>query len=67
MRRLAVSLGLALQVSSVVLCSVLGSVLLGMWIDLHLKSAPCLTLALMVIGLGLAVFGTYRLVKRAND
>jgi F0F1-type ATP synthase assembly protein I len=67
MRRLAVSLGLALQVSSIVLCSVLGSVLLGMWIDLHLKSAPCLTLALMVIGLGLAVFGTYRLVKRAND
>ena len=67
MRRLAVSLGLALQVSSVVLCSVLGSVLLGMWIDLHLKSAPCLTLVLMVIGLSLAVFGTYRLVKRTND
>jgi F0F1-type ATP synthase assembly protein I len=67
MRRLAVSLGLALQVSSVVLCSVLGSVLLGMWIDLQLKSAPCLTLVLMVIGLSLAVFGTYRLVKRIND
>ena len=67
MRRLAVSLGLALQVSSVVLCSVLGSVLLGMWIDLQLKSAPCLTLLLMVIGLSLAVFGTYRLVKRKND
>ena len=67
MRRLAVSLGLALQVSSVVLCSVLGSVLLGMWIDLQLKSAPCLTLALMVIGLSLAVFGTYRLVRRKND
>ena len=67
MRRLAVSLGLALQVSSVVLCSVLGSVLLGMWIDLQLKSAPCLTLVLMVIGLSLAVFGTYRLVKRTND
>jgi len=67
MRRLAVSLGLALQVSSVVLCSVLGSVLLGMWIDLQLKSAPCLTLVLMVIGLSLAVFGTYRLVRRKND
>jgi len=38
-----------------------------MWIDLHLKSAPCLTLVLMVIGLSLAVFGTYRLVKRTND
>ena len=67
MRRLAVSLGLALQVSSVVLCSVLGSILLGMWIDLQLKSAPCLTLVLMVIGLSLAVFGTYRLIKRIND
>ncbi len=67
MRRLAVSLALVLQVSSIVLCSVLGPLLLGVWLDRKLGSAPWLTLILMAIGLGLAVFGTYRMVKRIND
>jgi F0F1-type ATP synthase assembly protein I len=67
MRRLAVSLGLVLQVSSIVLCSVLGSLLLGLWLDLQLRTAPWLMLVLMVIGLGLAVFGTYRLAKRMSE
>ncbi len=67
MRRLAVSLALVLQVSSIVLCSVLGSLGLGLWLDHTLGSAPWLTLALMAIGLGLAVFGTYRLAKRMNE
>ena len=67
MRRLAVSLGLVLQVSSIVLCSVLGSLLFGVWLDRRFGSAPWLTLVLMVIGLGLAVFGTYRLAKRMSE
>jgi F0F1-type ATP synthase assembly protein I len=67
MRRLAISLALVLQVSSVVLCSVLGSLALGVWLDHRLGSAPWLTLILMVIGLGLAVFGTYRLAKRMSE
>jgi F0F1-type ATP synthase assembly protein I len=67
MRRLAVSLALVLQVSSIVLCSVLGSLLLGVWLDRKFGSAPWLTLILMAIGLGLAVFGTYRLAKRMNE
>jgi F0F1-type ATP synthase assembly protein I len=67
MRRLAVSLALVLQVSSIVLCSVLGSLALGVWLDRRFGSAPWLTLILMAIGLGLAVFGTYRLAKRMNE
>jgi len=67
MRRLAVSLALVLQVSSIVLCSVLGPLQLGVWLDRMFGSAPWLTLILMVIGLGLAVFGTYRLAKRINE
>ena len=67
MRRLAVSLALVLQVSSIVLCSVLGSLLLGLWLDRTFGSRPWFTLVLMVIGLGLAVFGTYRLAKRMSE
>ncbi len=67
MRRLAVSLALVLQVSSIVLCSVLGSLALGVWLDRTLGSRPWFTLVLMIIGLGLAVFGTYRLAKRMNE
>jgi F0F1-type ATP synthase assembly protein I len=67
MRRLAVSLALVLQVSSIVLCSVLGPLALGVWLDRRFGSAPWLTLVLMVIGLGLAVFGTYRLAKRIGE
>ncbi len=67
MRHLAVSLALVLQVSSIVLCSVLGPLLLGVWLDRTLGSRFWFTLILMTIGLGLAVFGTYRMVKRIND
>jgi F0F1-type ATP synthase assembly protein I len=37
------------------------------WLDRRFGSAPWLTLVLMVIGLGLAVFGTYRLAKRIGE
>jgi F0F1-type ATP synthase assembly protein I len=67
MRHLAVSLALVLQVSSIVLCSVLGSLALGLWLDRAFGSRPWFTLVLMVIGLGLAVFGTYRLAKRMGE
>ncbi len=67
MRHLAVSLALVLQVSSIVLCSVLGPILLGVWLDHTLGSRFWFTLIFMVIGLGLAVFGTYRLAKRINE
>jgi F0F1-type ATP synthase assembly protein I len=67
MRRLAVSLALVLQVSSIVLCSVLGSLALGLWLDRTFGTRPWFTLVLMVIGLGLAVFGTYRLAKRMGE
>jgi len=66
MRRLAVVMGLALQLSALITCSVLGSLLLGLWLDRQLRSAPCLMMLFMVVGLVLAVTGVHRLTKKVS-
>jgi F0F1-type ATP synthase assembly protein I len=67
MRRFAVTMGLAFQIGGFIVCSVLGSLFLGMWLDRRLGSAPCLMMVLMVIGLTLAVIGAYRLATKPGE
>jgi len=67
MRRFAVTLGLIYQIGGLIICSVLGSFFLGMWLDRRLGSAPCLMLVFMLVGLVAAVVGAYRLATKASE
>jgi F0F1-type ATP synthase assembly protein I len=61
MRRVVFSVSLMFQLSGMIACSILGSLFLGLWLDRRLGTTPCMLLVLMVIGLVVAVVGTYRL------
>lgn len=67
MRRFAVAMGLMFQVGGLIICSVLGSLFLGMWLDRRLGSAPCLMIVLVMIGFALAVVGAYRLATKLSE
>jgi ATP synthase protein I len=56
------SLGLATQISGVVIVAVLGSMFLGLWIDRQLGSSPWAVLLLLGLGTLVAVAGCYRVV-----
>ena len=54
---------LALQISGILLCSVLGALFGGIWVDRKLGTAPCLMLVLMVVGIAFAMYAIYHTVK----
>ena len=39
-----------------------GGLLLGIWLDATLDVTPCLTLVLVLLGLGAGIFAAYRLL-----
>jgi F0F1-type ATP synthase assembly protein I len=54
---------LILQISSILLCSVFGTLFGGIWLDKKLGTSPCLMLVLMVLGVALAMYVIYRTVN----
>ena len=56
---------LAMQISSILLCSVFGSLFGGIWLDRKLGTAPWLTLFLMILGLILAMIIVARTVRKS--
>ncbi len=54
---------LAMQISGTLLCSTLGSLVAGIWLDKKLGTRPWLMLVLMVLGLGFAMFTIYRIAN----
>lgn len=54
---------LALQISSVLLCVIFGSLFGGIWLDRKMGTTPCLMLLLMVLGLIIAIYTTYRIAQ----
>ncbi len=54
---------LAMQISSILLCSVFGTLLGGIWLDRKLGTTPWLMLVLMIVGIVFAVVTIYRTVK----
>ncbi|MCK6625613.1 MAG: AtpZ/AtpI family protein [Anaerolineae bacterium] len=57
---------LALQISSILVCSVFSSLFGGIWLDQKLGTTPWLTLVLMVLGLVIATYTIYRTVKEPH-
>ncbi len=54
---------LAIQISSILLCSVFGSLFTGIWLDRKLGTTPCLMLLLIPGGIVLAILAVRRAVK----
>jgi len=67
MRRFAVTLGLIYQIGGLIICSVLGSFFLGMWLDRRLGSAPCLIVISVIIGFAVAMIGAYRIATKLSE
>jgi F0F1-type ATP synthase assembly protein I len=67
MRGSLVGLGLFFRLSALTLGAAFGSLLLGIWIDRTLGTAPIGTLCLMVLGIVFGTISVYRTVKQAND
>jgi F0F1-type ATP synthase assembly protein I len=57
------SLGIATQVGLMVVASILISLLLGLWLDDKLGTAPCATLILTIVGVLVGCMSTYRLAS----
>jgi F0F1-type ATP synthase assembly protein I len=57
---------LALQISSILLCSIFGALFGGIWLDQKFSTTPCLMLILMVLGMAFAMYTIYRTVKEAE-
>lgn len=66
-RRLAVNVALAFQITGLIICSVLGSLFLGIWVDRRLGSAPCITIVMMVVGFVVALVGAYHLARSLSE
>jgi len=67
MRRFAVTLGLVYQLGGLIICSVLGSFFLGMWLDRRLGSTPCLIVVSVILGFAVAMIGAYRIVTKLSE
>ena len=67
MRRFAVAMGLVFQIGGLIICTVLGSFSLGLWLDRRFGSAPCLMVALVIAGFAIAVVGAYRIATRLSE
>jgi len=57
---------LVIHLSGILVCSVFGALLGGIWLDRKLGTSPCLMLVLMVLGVILAMIGVYRTVNKAE-
>jgi F0F1-type ATP synthase assembly protein I len=55
---------LFIQISSILLCSVFGSLGAGLWLDHTLGTTPWLLLVLMIAGFGLGMYTIYRVIFR---
>ena len=58
---------LAIQISSILLCTVFGSLFSGIWLDRQLGTKPWLMLVLMVLGIVFATYTIYRTVKESQQ
>jgi F0F1-type ATP synthase assembly protein I len=67
MRGTWTGLGLLFRLSALTLGAAFGSLLLGIWLDRTLGTAPFGTLCLMVIGILGGTIGIYRAVREANQ
>jgi F0F1-type ATP synthase assembly protein I len=67
MRGTWLGLGLLFRLSALTIGAAFGSLLLGIWLDHTLGTAPLSTLCLMVIGILIGTIGVYRTVKEANE
>jgi F0F1-type ATP synthase assembly protein I len=67
MRGTWTSLGLLFRLSALTLGATFGTLLLGIWIDRSLGTAPWVTLCLGVSGILIGTIAAYRAVKEAND
>jgi F0F1-type ATP synthase assembly protein I len=54
---------LFVQISSILLCSVFGSLGAGIWLDHKLGTTPWLLFVLMIVGLTVGMYIIYRTVK----
>lgn len=57
---------LAIQISSILLCSVFGSLSGGIWLDRQLGTTPWLMLIFMVAGIAGGTYTIYRTVKASQ-
>ncbi len=57
---------LAMQISSILLCSVFASLGVGLWLDKTLGTLPWLTLILMILGIAFAMLTIYRTVNKSQ-
>lgn len=57
---------LAIQISSILLCSVFGSLFGGIWLDRQLSTTPWLMLIFMVAGIVGGTYTIYRTVKASQ-
>lgn len=67
MRGTITGLGLLFRLSALTIGAAFGSLLLGIWLDRTLGTAPLMTLCWMVLGILIGTLGVYRTVKEANQ
>jgi F0F1-type ATP synthase assembly protein I len=67
MRDTWTGLGLLFRLSAFTLGAAFGSLLLGIWLDRTMGTAPICTLFLMVFGIVLGTISVYRTVRAANE
>ena len=67
MRSSLTSLGLLFRLSALTLGATFGSLLLGIWLDRMMGTAPFGTLCLMTGGIFVGTLGIYRSVRQANQ
>ena len=67
MRGTWTGLELVFRLSALTLGAAFGSLLLGIWLDRTLGTAPFGTLCLMVLGILIGTIGAYRAVQEANE
>ena len=56
---------LAMQISGTLVCSVFGSLFVGLWLDRKLGTTPWLMLVLMVLGLAFVMYTLYDVVRKS--
>ncbi|MFQ5613461.1 MAG: AtpZ/AtpI family protein [Anaerolineae bacterium] len=64
MHNFAVGYGLVLKFSSILVCSVLGSLFAGIYLDRWLGTKPWLMLILMVAGIAFGTYTVYQVATR---
>ncbi len=67
MRELSSGLALLFRVSTLTTSATFGAILLGIWLDRFLGTAPFGTLCCVVIGITIGTIGVYRMVNQANQ